>query len=149
MSNSKKVRGFEVVYGASPETKLPVRATEDSAGYDFYSPDNIYVTYGFTDVIWLTVKAYMRKGEYLRIENRSSIMAKKNAMLFCSGIIDADYYSNPNNDGNIGIRILNLGQPFVINKGERICQGIFTPYLTADGDNVTSTRSGGFGSTGK
>ena len=30
---------------------------------------------------------------------------------------------------------------------ERLCQGIFTKYLTADNDNANSVREGGIGST--
>lgn len=32
--------------------------------------------------------------------------------------------------------------------GERIMQGIFTPYFIADNDNASGERTGGFGSTG-
>ena len=37
----------------------------------------------------------------------------------------------------------------VIKAGERVMQGIFKKYLIVDDDNVTSTRIGGIGSTGK
>ena len=36
-----------------------------------------------------------------------------------------------------------------IKKGERIGQGIFLPFLKADGDESEKTRTGGFGSSGK
>lgn len=149
MEELKKIRGFEPVYGAPKGTKLPVRGSEKAAGYDFYAPEDISVPQGFSPTIWLNVKAYMLNNEYLEIKSRSSFMANKNLMLFCSGIIDADYYSNPNNDGNIGIRFLNFGDVFVIPKGDRICQGIFKRYLIADQDEVLGKRIGGFGSTGR
>jgi len=38
---------------------------------------------------------------------------------------------------------------YVINKGDRIAQGLFQKYLLADDDNVTKKRVGGIGSTGK
>lgn len=144
-----KIRGFEPVYGAPEDTIMPYRATDGSAGYDFFAPKSMEIGYGFSDTIWLNVKAYMQPGEFLNIKNRSSYMANKNAMLFCSGLIDSDYYSNPNNDGNIGIRFLNLGSPFIIQKGDKICQGVFETYLTADGDDSKGKRQGGFGSTGR
>lgn len=144
-----KIRGFEPVYGAPADTKLPVRGSDKSAGYDFFAPEDIDVPKGFSNTIWLNIKAYMLGGEFLEIKNRSSFMAKKDVMLFCSGIIDADYYSNPNNDGNIGIRFLNFGEPFVIKKGERCCQGIFQQYWIADNDESLGMRKGGFGSTGR
>ena len=39
----------------------------------------------------------------------------------------------------------------MIKKGERIGQGIFLPYLLADGDDQVekAERQGGFGSTGQ
>jgi dUTP pyrophosphatase len=46
---------------------------------------------------------------------------------------------------------VNLGpKDLLIKKGERIGQGIFMKYLTADNEApVTSQRVGGFGSSGK
>ena len=38
-------------------------------------------------------------------------------------------------------------EPVTINKGERIGQGIFMKYYTADDDNAEGERTGGFGST--
>ena len=60
-----------------------------------------------------------------------------------------DYYNNENNDGNIGFRLLNLGTtPYEIKRGDRIGQGIFVKYGLVDGDNTTTKRNAGFGSTG-
>lgn len=98
------------------------------------------------------IKAYMNDGEYLLIANRSSNPLKRNLILPNGiGVIDADYYDNPNNEGAIYVQLINMGIRDVhIKKGERIAQGIFTPYLTAtDEADVTTTRSGGFGSTNK
>lgn len=65
------------------------------------------------------------------------------------GVVDASYYSNESNDGNIGLSLLNTsGRAIEVKKGERIVQGIFTPYLVADGDDASGTRTGGMGSTG-
>ena len=65
-------------------------------------------------------------------------------------IIDSDYYSNPTNDGNIGIMLRNMTDEVVeLMGGEKIMQGIFTKYLIADNDNATEERIGGIGSTGK
>ena len=68
------------------------------------------------------------------------------------GIIDADYYNNADNEGHIMLALLNMGQEkVVLPKGERVAQGIFYTYLTADGDEkiAKSVRGGGFGSTSK
>ena len=67
------------------------------------------------------------------------------------GIVDADYYGNPDNEGHIMVPLINHGEEdFIITKGMRIAQGIFYKYLTVDGDEagVGKSRDGGFGSTG-
>lgn len=67
-----------------------------------------------------------------------------------TGIIDADYYNNPENEGHIMIALYNTSETdFSVTKGERIAQGIFQKYLKIENDNSESTRKGGFGSTGK
>lgn len=61
-----------------------------------------------------------------------------------------DYYSNPNNDGNIGIFLKNISdEPITIKKGERVAQGAFFNFLVADNGNTDKERQGGFGSSGK
>ena len=61
-----------------------------------------------------------------------------------------DYYENENNDGNIGISIWNTtDNPFVIEVGDRVCQGSFYKYLTVDNDKpITDKRTGGLGHSG-
>ncbi|HCJ4855189.1 TPA: dUTPase, partial [Listeria innocua] len=68
-----------------------------------------------------------------------------------TGIIDSSYYSNPGNDGNIGIAIKNFSSDLVeIESGERVAQGVFQKYLVADTDIVANeSRVGGVGSTGR
>lgn len=150
-----KIRGFEFVdykfiKGELPN-KLPTRGTNKSAGYDFYSPIDIDIQPQQQVKFQLNVKAYMQDDEVLEIHIRSSLGFKYQLILSnCTGIIDSDYYNNPNTGGNIGIAIRNLGdKTFHINKGDRICQGIFKKYLLADEDKPLSTnRIGGYGSTG-
>lgn len=145
----KRTRGFEVVKGGPADTKLPERANNNDAGYDAFAPSDMVLPSGLSKVIWLNVKVYLQDDEYVKVENRSSMMSKHDIALFCSGIIDAGYYSNPNNDGNIGIRFMNYGEPYEIKKGDRICQLIFHKYEIADEDNANGERIGGFGSTGR
>lgn len=97
------------------------------------------------------LKAYMQEDEYLQIVNRSSNPLKRFLVLPNGiGIIDADYYNNEGNEGHIYVQMLNFGLlDQQIEKGERIAQGIFTPFLKVDGDEGGSNeRSGGFGSSG-
>ena len=97
------------------------------------------------------VKAYMQEDEFLGVHIRSSMAIKKGIRLVNNvGIIDADYYNNPDNEGHIMLALVNTGlEPMVLQKGERVAQGIFYKYLTTDDDKETEkeNRSGGFGST--
>lgn len=96
------------------------------------------------------VKAYMQEKEVLKLFNRSSNPLKFGLLLSNgTGIIDKDYYNNPDNEGEIKAQFINFF-PFdiKIKKGQRICQGIFENYLLADNDNSENERLGGHGSTG-
>ena len=128
--------------------KLPTRATEHSAGYDFYSPVGITIPPHEMVMIWTDIKAHMHNDNALLIIPRSS-MGKQPIMISNTiGLIDSDYYENPDNDGNIGFRLLNLGNtPYEIKVGDRIGQGVFIKYGTTDNDDTRATRKGGFGST--
>ena len=64
------------------------------------------------------------------------------------GIIDADYYNNPQNEGHIMFQVYNFtDKPVTIKQGERIGQGVFIQYGIIDDDTATGQRMGGFGST--
>lgn len=95
------------------------------------------------------VKAYMEDDEVLFLYNRSSSPLKKGIVLSNGvGVIDKDYYNNPDNEGHIYFQFINF-LPFdvTIKTGEAIGQGIFNKYLKADGDSVTEKRVSGHGST--
>ena len=151
-----KIRGFESVEThhkkhKDVEVKLPVRSTQHSAGYDIYLPIDVEIAPNETKVVFSDVKAYMQPNEVLMLFVRSSIGIKKNIILANgTGIIDADYYSNESNDGNIGLALFNNSNETVVLKaGERVAQGIFTPFLVADNGNTNNVRQGGTGSTNK
>ncbi|MBU3828517.1 MAG: dUTP diphosphatase [Candidatus Lactobacillus pullistercoris] len=98
------------------------------------------------------LKAYMPEDEVLILANRSSNTFKRNLSLPNGiGVIDSDYYNNPNNEGEIFVQVLNYGVcPLHIHKGDRIAQGIFMKYLkTDDDDPIKRQRMSGFGSTNK
>lgn len=141
---------FYPVKNAPEETILPRRGSRYSAGYDFYAPVDIFVpAQGRSELVFLNVKAQMPPHLYLQLVIRSSLGVKKNLQLITSGVIDADYFGNPDNDGNIGVKFVNLGEDdCVIKKGERCCQGIFLEYFVTDDDSTTQDRVGGYGSTG-
>lgn len=147
------MRYFEVVKDehrkhSEVEIKLPTRATAHSAGYDFYSPVDVVIEPGKSCLIFTDVKASMYWDNVLMLYVRSSMGKHPVVIANGTGIIDSDYYSNEDNDGNIGFRLLNLGdEPYVIKTGDRIGQGVFQKYCTVKDDDVAGIRTGGFGST--
>lgn len=147
-----KKRGFEVVsFYDSEGIHIPERKTSGSSGYDLEAADN-YVLYPHViTAISTGLKAYMKDDEYLSIFIRSSL-AFKNGLTLANntGIIDSDYYNNPDNEGHIMVGLYNTSdKPVSIKKGDRIAQGIFMKYLTCDDDCSEGERVGGIGSTGK
>lgn len=95
------------------------------------------------------IKCEMPEDMYLELSVRSSCPLKHWLILANGvGIIDSDYYNNPDNEGHIFFQVINLS-PFdiVLKKGDTIGQGIFKKYYLTDDDAATAERQGGFGST--
>ena len=148
---SREVFERDVPGGNYDDLILPKRGTRCSAGYDFYSSISFTLMPGERKVIPTGIKVCMEDNEFLAIYVRSSLGFKHDVRI-CNQviIIDADYYNNEDNEGHILVRIKNEGDKEVsINKGDRLVQGIFTPYLITDDDNATGIRKGGIGSTNK
>jgi len=109
-----KKRGFEVVredYKTLPEgdIKLPLRGTKTSAGYDFYATEDLVILPQTIAKFKTDIKAYMKEDEVLLMFIRSSLGVKKDLMIANTvGVIDSDYYSNPDNDGNMMVALRNL-----------------------------------------
>ena len=95
------------------------------------------------------VKCQLDPGTYLKLVARSSLPLKHWLIVANGeGIIDADYWNNEANEGEIFVQLINLSPvPILIRKGEKICQGIIEKYETVDGAETTVERKGGFGST--
>ena len=146
-----KQRGFEIL--STWEGKgihLPVRKTAQSAGYDIESGEDVDLRPGKVTLVKTGLKAYMGHDEYLALFIRSSMAIKHGLVLINStGIIDADYYNNEDNEGHIMAAIYNTSsEVFHIGKGDRVAQGIFCHYLVTDDDKAEGVRKGGVGSTG-
>jgi dUTP diphosphatase len=146
---TQKTRGFELVKGETNLDLLPKRSTQHSAGYDFVAAKTITIDPGAIKLVPTNVKAYMQEGEVLYLYDRSSNPRKRGIVLSNSvGVIDKDYYGNPDNDGNIHAQFTNITNDVVtIEKGTAMMQGVFMPFLLADDDDASGVRVGGFGST--
>ena len=128
--------------------KIPARSTAGSAGYDFSSPIERTIYYNETVIIPTGLKVELDKDKFLQIHVRSSIGIKKGIILSnCTGIIDHDYI-NALNDGHIMLALTNTKtEPFKVNIGDRLAQGIILPYYITEDDSATEERKGGIGST--
>ena len=146
---TQKIRGFELVKVETNLDLLPKRSTQHSAGYDFVAAETITIDPGAIKLVPTNVKAYMQEGEVLYLYDRSSNPRKRGIVLSNSvGVIDKDYYGNPDNDGNIHAQFTNITNDVVtIEKGTAMMQGVFMPFLLADNDDASGVRVGGFGST--
>jgi len=136
----------ELVYKS---LKMPIRGTNLSAGYDFFSPKRYVIQPGENLRIPTGMRVKMQDDEWLGIYIRSSIGFKYNVRLKNSvGVIDADYI-NAKNEGHIWIAIYNHGdQALEIEAGEAFAQGIFQRYLLVEDDQPKEIhRNGGIGST--
>ena len=149
-------RGFEIAKGfENMGINLPVRKTKYSAGYDVEAAEDIIIPSfkkGMKPTLVKTgIKAYMGEDEVLILANRSSNPGKKGLILANSiGVIDSDYYGNPDNDGHIMFAFYNIKDEDVeVKKGDAIGQAIFQKFLVADDDFASGMRMGGFGSTSK
>ena len=152
----ERKRGFEIAKGfENSNINLPVRSTKNSAGYDVEAAEDCVIPAfkpGQKPTLVKTgIKAYMESDEVLILANRSSNPGKKGLILANSiGVVDSDYYGNPDNDGHIMYAFFNFkAEDVEIKKGERIGQAIFQKYLVTDNDIAQGERTGGFGSTNK
>ena len=149
---------------------IPQRSTNGSAGYDIifpwaklqYNGYNNYIPIvpsgylsGKSSLVVLTgLKCKIEDGWFLDIRPRSGSGFKYGIRLAnTTGIIDSDYYNNPNNEGHIMIKLVHDGSVvldvFKLEIGKAFAQGIFLPYGITEDDHLQEkqTRSGGFGST--
>lgn len=99
------------------------------------------------------IKAKLDSDCFLSLSARSSLPYKSLLIVAnAPGIIDADYYNNADNEGEIFIQLLNLSPyDIMIKKGDKLAQGIILRYIKVEDDDleIGAERTGGFGSTGE
>ena len=96
------------------------------------------------------MKCQLEPDTWLKLVMRSSTPLKHWLILANGiGVIDADYYNNPDNEGEIFLQMINLTPfPIRLKKGDIVAQAIICSYGKTDNDCATGDRVGGFGSTG-
>lgn len=173
MNRFEKVKKF-------PNARIPRRGTRFSAGYDFHAAEDVLIPslvrlaarkYSEENSLLLSqikdflkenpplrpvlvstgVKVRLEADCYLSISARSSL--PRNSLLMVAnapGIIDADYYNNSQNEGEIFIQLINLSPyDIIVKEGDKIAQGVIQRYVQASNDDSFGRRDGGFGSTGE
>lgn len=135
---------------------IPKRATEGSAGYDFFAPIDIIVPFGTSLVIPTGIRCNIKDNWFLDLNPRGGHGFKYGISIANTrGIVDSDYFY-ATNEGHIMLNIVNNNSAvntdktaFKVEKGKGYCQGIFTIYGFSKNDNVDTKRTYGFGSTDK
>ena len=131
--------------------KLPERSTKNSAGYDFFCIEEVTIEPKQIMYVKTGIKAKFPENMALKLYNRSSNPKKKGLVLVNGvGIVDADYYNNPDNEGEIAFAFMNISEtPVTLTVGQKLGQGIFEHYYTVtDEGDINNERISGFGSTG-
>ena len=131
--------------------KLPEKGSKKAAGYDFFNPEEVTIQPHTVTYVKTGIKALFPDDMVLLLFNRSSNPKKKNLILINGvGVVDADYYNNEDNEGEIAFAFYNISAvPVTLQKGEKLGQGMFTIYkdVTDYIDEDVEERKGGFGST--
>ncbi len=132
--------------------RLPEYATPGSAGFDFKANiDEPWVIHPMERLLVPTGLYFeLPEGYELQIRPRSGLALKHGIGLAnMVATIDQDF------SGEVKIILINLGKDnYVINPGDRIAQGIISPVVHAEFEEVselseTERGAGGFGHSGK
>jgi len=129
---------------------LPKYATEDAAGLDIASAENLTLEPGARHAFATGFAIEIPPGYEVQVRPRSGLAIRHGiTCLNTPGTIDSDYR------GEVKVILINLGsERFPVARGERIAQLVPAPVLRAHFSEETSLAetargSGGFGSTGR
>ena len=146
MSKTVNVKYFpETVF-----TKESQKATEESAGYDFYAAEAKIILAGKNDLVCLDLRWAISKRFCGRIFLRSSII-KENNVTVEAGLIHAAYREL------VYVLLFNQSEKvFTVRTGDRIAQSVFFEKFVLRFEKVstqeelgaTKRGNGGFGITG-
>lgn len=131
--------------------ELPFYASEGAAGADLRAAlgTDLVLAPGQTALIPTGLHMAIPEGYELQIRPRSGLAYKHSVtVLNTPGTIDSDYR------GDIGVILINHGkEPFKVEPGMRIAQGVLAPFVQANYapcEELPSTErgAGGFGHSG-
>lgn len=134
----------------SDKAIIPKYQSSIASGFDFHSAEDVVINPGQTIIVKTDLSFSIPEGFEIQVRPRSGMSSKTKIRVANSpGTIDADF------TGPVGIIIDNNGsEPFKINLGDRIAQGVLCPVHQAvfvenhTYEHVSTRKDGGFGSTG-
>jgi dUTP diphosphatase len=128
---------------------LPTYATAGSVGFDLLCREDTEIEPRAIALIPGNVIVRIPEGYMLMLTLRSSTPRRKGLLIPNGvGIIDQDYCGEGD---ELKVQVFNFSDEAVmVNRGERIAQGIFIPVMRVTWDEVDEMGQGrgGFGSTG-
>lgn len=135
-----------------PESKIPVRATQGSAGFDLFAclDGAVVIPPGKRASIPTGIAVGMESDVVVGLVFARSGLAVKKGITLSNGVgvIDSDYR------GEIIVGILNTSsEEFTVQNGDRIAQFVLMPVVVpnlceTEELKTTDRGAGGFGSTG-
>lgn len=137
------------IFRLSPDTPIPEYKTAGAVAFDLAVIESKPIEPGQTVFFETGLVVCVPEGHALILASRSSNAKKQIGLANGIGVIDQDY-CGPNDQLHLAIR--NHGtETYIVEKGERIAQGIIIPIAKATFnvvDQLTTQDRGGFGSTG-
>ena len=128
--------------------KVPEKKHPEDAGYDIYANESILIHSGSRAAVSTGLFVQPDPGWYIQVVPRSGLAINFGlTVLNTPGTIDSNYRNE------IKVILQNHGEDYMVNKGDRIAQLIFTPSPEAEFEQVLVLDSSdrgrhGFGSTG-
>lgn len=133
-----------------PALPLPKHESAGAVGFDLITRQTTVIEPGEIGLVPANVIVQVPEGYALLIIPRSSLPRKK--ALVCPhsiGVIDQDYHGP---EDELMVQVQNISnERVVVERGERIAQGMFVKVETAQWEEVEdhgAVTRGGFGSTG-
>lgn len=130
--------------------EIPEYKTKGAVGFDLLARAETVIKPFEVKLIPLNLVVKVPKGYGLFLFSRSSTPSKKGLIVANSvGVIDQDYNGE---EDELKLSVLNVTKKNVtVEKGERICQGIFLKLSVAkftESKKMSKKSRGGFGTTG-
>lgn len=141
------IKGDIQIVKLLPDIPDPVYATSGAAGFDLSAAADTLIPAKTVTIVPTGLKMAVPYGCEVQIRPRSGVTVRT-PLLVIMGTIDSDYR------GEVGVIVWNYSEDnYLVNKGDRIAQGVACPVVQATFekvDQLTETKRGfgGFGSTG-